>query len=374
MRLTERYSLIQILTVFILTVAVFMVLFILIDAASNLDEFLENRVSWMVLGRYYLNYIPYVLTESACLAAVIAVMLVFSNMHQNFEIIALRASGLNFWQISRPALGFAVLIGAVVLWLNDRVVPQAMMHTRTIKEHHIKKTPSPKKQKDIIHNLTFYGLDNRLYFVDTYDPNTQQLEHITVIAFKTPSADQKEAAVIQEKITALSGQWTGIAWKFRNVRITQFVRDPTPRTVVRFYREKLMDIRETPQDFLKQRLDVRLMNFQELKDYIARFANSGATGAINSLKVDLYQKAALPLRTLGLVLFCLPFAMSGTVRRAASFINLGLALLAGFLYYGCEAIALAFGKGGLLPPLVAVMTAPVIFLGAAGVVIAQRFE
>ena len=198
-------------------------------------------------------------------------MFTYSNLNAHNEIIAIRTSGMNFWQITRPALVFALFISAFVFLVNEKFVPQSSMVNQEIRDTEIKVVPSQKgKGKPLINNLTFYGLKNRLFFIDTFDPNTNELTGITIIGH-----DRKQNMV--EKIMAIKGKWTGIAWKFFKCQITAYDSSwPNISGRIKMSTEKLMDIKETPKDFLRQRMDMSSMNLQELHSYIKRFSGSGA--------------------------------------------------------------------------------------------------
>ncbi|MCA9407361.1 MAG: LptF/LptG family permease [Candidatus Omnitrophica bacterium] len=368
MRILDRYINFNIIKIFTITVFVFCGLYVLIDITSTLDEIIDRKIPINILVKYYLNFFPIILVQTASIACLISSLLTYSAMNNTNEIIVMRASGLNFWQVARPALMFALLITAVIFCLNERLVPQATEVTKEIRdENMILKVDRARKQKEKIKNLTFYGLKNRLYFIDYYSPNTYELNGITII-------EHDNHQNIEQKIVALKGKWTGIAWKFYNCQITTY--DSTQLNKpdkIKVYKEKLMDIKETPEDFLRQRLNVSAMNIKELHDYIGRFANSGAKKALSNLKVDLYQKYAFPIGNFVIVLIGLPFALLVRSRKGTTFTSVGIAVGIGFLYYVANAVTLAFGKGGLFPPLLSAWAAPMIFTGIALATIKSRF-
>ena len=90
--------------------------------------------------------------------------------------------------------------------------------------------------------------------------------------------------------------------------------------------------------------------------------------------VDLHQKIAYPFGNLVIVLIGLPFAMMIRSRKGSTFVSLGIALVLGFLYYVTNAVALAFGKSALLPPIVAAWAAPLLFITVALVIIETDFS
>lgn len=366
MRVIERYISKSIIINLIGTLLVFMLLFILIDSASNLDEYINRQVSITIIMQYYLWFLPVILQQTMAIAYLIACLLTYAALNSHNEIIALRSSGLTFWKLARPALTIAMIISAAMFYLNENYIPRAETTVRMIKEDNFAIEADHTKKLPVIHHLTFYGMQNRLYFIDAFDPNTKTLSGITIIAF---DSDQN----IKEKIVALEGTWTGIVWKFKQCHITPYGQTQPGPTRINVYEEKLMDIKETPDDFIRQQKNVSYMNMKELRSYIQRFANSGATRAITNLRVDMHSKIAYPFTTLIIILLGLPLVIGSGKRQAQTFTALGIAVMIGFLYYVLNAVGLAMGKGDILPPVVAAWMAPAFFSLAAFYIIRIKF-
>jgi len=258
MRILDRYILKSIILNFIGILVIFSLLFILVDSASNLDEYIDRRVSMDIVVRYYLWFLPVMLQQTVAIAYLIACLLAYANLSTHNELIAMRSGGLNFWRLARPALTLAVLVSASMFYLNEQHIPKAEANARAIKEDNFVIGASNGTKQSLITNLTFYGMQNRLYFIDSFDPATNTLTGITIIGFDN---DQN----LKEKIVALEGTWTGIVWKFRQCNITPFKPADEGPTRILVYDEKLMDIKETPQDFIKQQQSVNYMNIRELR-------------------------------------------------------------------------------------------------------------
>lgn len=368
MRIIDRYILKSIVFLFIASIFVFAFLYILIDTASNLDEILSRKVGFQILLQYYMSFFPIILTQTSSIACLISTLFVFSRLNNNNEIIALRGSGLNFWTITRPALYFTILVSIFVFWINEAFVPSSTVSSEQIREEHIiLQADRDRKKTEPVKNLTFYGLKNRLFFIDSFNPATYEIQGVTIIE---QDADQN----VTQKINALNGKWLGIAWKFFQCQVT--IYDPQNINTtkdLKYYPEKLMDIPEKPQDFLKQKLNLSAMNMRQLYDYIQKISNSGASKAIRERKVDLYQKMAFPFTTIAIVLVGMPLALMTGRRKAFTFTSLGIAIAAGFSFKVIEAVGLAMGKDGALPPILCAWLAPIIFFGIAGYLIKYKF-
>jgi len=355
MRIIDRYINRSITIIFITSVLIFCFLYVLIDSTMQLDEFIDRKVPLEIIFRYYLNFIPIILVQTSPIACLIATLFTFSGMNHNNEVVAMRSSGMSFWQITKPAIYFGLIISMLIFWVNERYVPQASAATQKIRDENMILYVDRLIKKMAIKNLTFYGLKNRLYFIDSFDVKNDSLKGITIIEYN-------QNQNIEKKIVAFKGIWTGIAWKFYNCQVTTYETDGINTSAkVKIYKEKLMDIKESPKDFLRQRLNVTSMNIIQLKEYIDRFANSGATKAINNLRVDLHQKIAFPFGNFVIILIGLPFALMVKSRKGMTFASLGIAIMLGFLFYVTNAVSIAFGKGGFFPPIFAAWSAPCLF-------------
>lgn len=368
MQILDRYITRDITKIFIGSIFLFSFLYVLIDITSSLDEIISRKIPLLTLIEYYLSYLPIIFVQISTICCLIATLFTYSHLNNSNEIIVLRTSGMDFWSIAKPAIVFGLVVSVAVFWLNEKIVPEATAKNEKIRsENFVLKVD--RKSQSKIKNLTFYGLKNRLYFIDTFDPQTYDIEGITIIAYdKTQN--------LLEKTVALNGKWTGLVWKFYQCHVTTFDSASLNASVkVKIYPEKLMDTSETPrpEDFVRQRLNVSSMNIKELQDYITRFSQSGVSRALNNLRVDLYSKYALPVGNFIVILVGLPLSMMTGRRKAVTFTSLGIAIAIGFLYYVCNAVGLALGKGGLLDPFLSAWLAPLIFTGIAFYMIETKF-
>ena len=124
----------------------------------------------------------------------------------------------------------------------------------------------------------------------------------------------------------------------------------------------LFDIEEKPKDFLSQESSAEFMSYRKLKNYIERLSGSGAK-IVRKLLVDLHYKIAFPFVSLVIIFLGVPFALSaaGTGKVA----SIGLSIVIGFFYYTVEALSIALGKRGTLPPFLSAWFANILFTAVA---------
>lgn len=354
MRILERNLLTSLLSVFIFCVLLFLLLYVLIDACNNIEEMLDRKVDFATLMEYYLSFLPMIFVQTAPIACLMAGLLTLSNMNMNNEVIAMRTAGLSFWMITRPIIWFGIIISLLIMTVNEAVVPQAVALTDKIKNERMvyarhRKSPPP------ISNLTFLGLKNRLYFISSFDPGNDRMEGITIL-------EQDDKQNLKSKIVALKGNWFKNHWKFYQVQVLNFDEEGQMAGEIEHYDEKVMDISESVDDFLRQRVQVSAMNLKQLSDYILKFKYSGARMILRNLKVDFHSKIAYPFSNLIILLVGLPFGLMTKRRKGITFAALGLCLIIGFFYYVFNAVFLALGKSGNLPPVLAAWATNIAFI------------
>jgi len=353
MRILDKYILRSLILVFISCLLLFFFLYIIVDAFSNLDEILDRKVEFATLIEYYLSFLPIIFVQTAPIACLVAGLFTLSNLNINNEIIAMRTAGLNFWQISKPIISFGLVISVLILTANELIVPRAVTVSDKIKNERMV-YEMERSKKNVVHNLTFLGLENRLYFINTFDPNNKTVEGITIL-------EQDNNQNLKAKIIALNGGWRKKQWKFYKVQVLNFDINGQMTEGIQYFEEKIMDITETPADFLRQQIQISSMNIKQLNEYISKFKYSGALAVLRNLHVDLHQKIAYPFSCLLILLTGLPLALTTKKRKGLAFASLGLCLVIGFLFYVINAVALALGKSGIIVPILAAWMANIVF-------------
>ena len=120
----------------------------------------------------------------------------------------------------------------------------------------------------------------------------------------------------------------------------------------------IIDIEEKPKDFLRRESSAEFMTYHKLKEYIQRLSGSGAK-IVQKLLVDLHYKISFPFVSLIIMFLGIPFALSA--QGPGKIASIGLSILIAFFYYVVEALSLALGKRGALPPILAAWFANLLF-------------
>ena len=353
MQIMDRYILKSFLLSLLYCLAAFIVLYIIVDLFNYIDEMIRNQVPVETVLLYYGTFIPTIFVQSAPMAALLAAIYTLSNLKRHNELTAMRSSGVSLWKVIKPLIFMAALLGICVFAVNDRVVPELLPISSQIREDKIKEI-EPDKEKGAIENVAVFGSPNRIIYARSFDMRKKELKDIIV-----HQNDANQNLVM--KVSAERGYWENGKWIFENGTTYRLNEAGYIIGTPASFNRKAMDIKEKPNYFAQKGNLPEFMSFRQLKIYIERFAVRSST-TTRKLLVDLYYKTSLPFISLSILFVASPFAFM--MQRGGIFIGLGLSMLLGVAFFSIQAICLALGKAGILPPLVSAWLANIIFLTA----------
>lgn len=354
MKIIDRYIVREFLLPFFCCLSVFISLYIVIDLFNRLEDILKHHVEGLVLLQYYLAFLPIIFVRTAPMAALLSTLYVLGNLNKYNEVTALKATGLNIWRLTLPFFYLGLMISIATLVINDKVVPQANLISTTVKEEQLDKEKKDLQQR-IIKNIALYGTHNRLIHVQRFHVQNDLLKQITIL-------EQDENKYVTAKIQAKEAKWIKDRWVFFDCVVYNFNKQGSVIDEPSSFKKMIIDIEEKPKDFLRREASSEFMSYRELKGYIQRLSGSGAK-IVQKLLVDLYHKIAFPFVSLVIMFLGIPFALSaqGTGKIA----GIGLCIVIAFFYYAMEALSLALGNQGALPPLLAAWFANILFTTVA---------
>ncbi len=355
MRILDRYVLKSVVSIFISCIFVFLFMYVIIDVLSRLEDILKLHVQFSLLVQFYLANLPVMFVQVAPFACLLSTIYTFSKLNHNNELIAMRASGLSIFYITKTAIIFGLLVSLLIFWTSDRVTPRAILLTKQIQEKMEEgKRDRKDKKNESLTNVSMYGSKNRLFFINRFYPSTKTLEGIIIL-------EQDERQNLIRKVVANKGVYEDGLWRFYQSITYNF--DPNGQIIEepQYLEEEIMTIPETPNDFLAQRQRPEYMTISQLENYIWKMSKSGASSVIRNLKIDLYQKFTSPFTSLIIILLGIPFSLI-MQKRATGLSSIGISIIVGFLYFILDAVCVAIGRGGLIPPLAAASLAHIIAL------------
>ncbi len=123
MKILSRYILKEHAVPFTLS-ALVITFILLIDRVIDLmNVIIEKKLDLSTIGELFALSLPYMLALSIPMAVLVATILAFGRMSVDRETIAMKASGINVYQMLKPLLVAALLLTGLMIYFNHWFLP-----------------------------------------------------------------------------------------------------------------------------------------------------------------------------------------------------------------------------------------------------------
>ena len=356
MNTISRYLVQEFIKTFLLCLASFVCIYIIVDFFERVDNFLEAKVSLWVMAEYMVFKTPLMVQQVLPAAVLMGTTLSVSVMAKNREFTIFRANGLSFYRLLVPFLLVSVCTSLFLFFLNETILPLANQRTNYIFQIQVQKRPI----NTLYRNERFwYRGKGVIYHVVLYDAPSQSLKGVTLYRLG-------ERYGLEQRIDAREARWNNGEWQF----IDGLKQDLLPDNAIESERFEILNIplEEQPSDFSHIIRHPDEMSFAELRNYIRKIENEGYDSV--GYRADLHHKIAFPFVCVIMALVGYPLALrtksSGTVAAGVG-MSIGLA----FLYWVLLSLSLSFGHSGILPPILSAWMANLTFLSGGFLMLAS---
>jgi lipopolysaccharide export system permease protein len=116
-------------------IALVILIVVAVDAAENIQEFLDNKIpAWDIFTGYYCNFVPFFVNLLSPIFVFIAVIYFTSKLSRHCEIIAMLNTGMSFYRLMIPYIISAIAIGTLSFYLANFLIPQTNKGLMEFKE------------------------------------------------------------------------------------------------------------------------------------------------------------------------------------------------------------------------------------------------
>lgn len=371
MKLIDKYIFKEFLIPFRYCFLSFVIIFIVGDLFENLDNFIIEKVPWILICRYYLYLIPTIFVLTTPLTVLLSILYELGYMSRHNEIVALKASGISFWRIIISLVIIGIIISVLLFIVNEKLVPKASRRIDYIREAYIKKIQGPDTVKH--ENITFFSsLYNISVYVDriyTSGHSPQGLDTLEGISIREFNKDGS----LKREWYAKKAIWVDSSWWLFDGYIRSYMVPSHTKDVSRmqFFKKCHIPVDIFPSDLICSQKDLstisNYMDVSELYRYLKR--NFTPDTIPKEILVDLYKKLSIPFTVI--VVTILGISFGGRISSGGALASVGLSLAFYLAYYGINSFFIAMGKVGRLIPGLAVWTPHIIF-GILGISLLRK--
>jgi len=346
MHVLTQYLCREFFKLLIICLTVFISIYLMIDFASGIDDFIKAEASRRVMIAYFLYKIPAISTQMLPVATLTTVIIMFSLMKRNNEITALKSCGADIWRISQPVILTAFFISIAMFLFSETVVPITSSRANEIWRVEVKKEKGDRFHG---HRHIWYKGDNCIYWMRQFNNETQTMIEPALYFFDG-------SFHVIRRIDASSGTYKDGMWEFRQGIIQNRDKDGS-YDLNRFERFQLR-LPERPEDFVRQEIEPEEMGYQQLKRFAERLMAEGYDAT--RYFVELHIKIAFPFVILIMALIGVPVALWKKEMGTPVAVSIGIALC--FVYLLVLGLSRTLGFAGILPPVIAAWLANGLFL------------
>ena len=323
---------------------IFVTIYLIIDFLQKIDNFVEADAANAIF--VYLSYkTPYITVQMVPVASLIAIILMFSLMKKNNEILFLKASGISIFHISLPVLCASLSVAAIVFLISELIVPITSSESQSVWNKEVKK----------ITQKQFYGRDqiwykgvNSIYWIKHFDGKRMIMEQPVFYFFD-------DSFHLIKRIQAKKAIWAKGKWKLQGGIIQIPLAGEGYSSHI--FKEMEIVLPETPDCFLRPAKKPDEMSYWQLK----RFAETIRLEGYDATRylVDMNIKLAFPVINLVMALIGISIALG--LDKGGTPLAISFGIGACFLYLVSFGLARSFGLSGILPPGLAAWFTNILF-------------
>ena len=108
---------------------------------KSLDKFLGKGLDIILITEFIFLNLAWIIALAVPMAILISTLMAFGRMSYDNEITAIRSSGVSFIQVLLPALFFGTFITVIMIFFNDKILPEMNHKARLLSSDIGRKRP-----------------------------------------------------------------------------------------------------------------------------------------------------------------------------------------------------------------------------------------
>lgn len=361
-RHTQRFPMLPqvvdtyVLTSFFFYFVIFLISFVLVFHVYTffelLSDIVKNQIPMSTMLTYLFFLTPKLIYDSTPVSVLVAVLITFGVLTKHNEITAFMACGVSLYRLAIPVLAASLFLSVSLFGFDHYYVPGANRKQDALRNE-IKGRPVQTYLRP--DRKWIFGKGSRIYYYKYFEPTDKVMAGVNV--YELDPANFR----LTRHISAERARWEPRLgqWIYEN----GWARDWNAKGVERKFENfegkatTFAELTEKPDYFLKEVLQDKQMNFEQLSTYIRELQQSGFDTI--ALQVQFYRKFAVPLFACIMALLSIPFSFKVGNRGAMA--GVGVSFGIGIAYIAINLLCEQVGNVNLLPAALAAWAPDVVF-------------
>lgn len=331
MSIIRKYVVRECIGPFFLSLGVLTCVFLLGNLIQLTNLVINKGVSLSTIGKIFVLYVPVLLGYTLPIACLVSVILTFSRLSADNEILALRASGFHILKLLIPFIFIGIIMTLFCIILNERIIPYAYD-----KQHRTLKSLGAENPTALLEaGLFIHAFQNQILFIHKIEDN--KLYNITIYQ-PQPNGPTRTIIAKKGEFTPVPGE-NKIKMKLMDGTSDEPRFDDPDNFYKLNFETFFMDL-DISQNTSKIEKKPQGMTLKELKEEMNKL-HEHMIDAVR-LKTEYLRKITWSFSAFIFILLGFPIAVI-THRREKS-ANILLAIICAVCYYllslGCEALSM----------------------------------
>jgi LPS export ABC transporter permease LptF/LPS export ABC transporter permease LptG len=346
LRILDRYVLRRMLVIFFLVFSSLLLVFYITTILELIDNIIENKVPFLYLLKYDYYMTPEFITIILPISILTAVLLTFSLMSKNNEVIAVQVSGISLLRLALPAVFLGLFLSLGTYFIQENILPEAKKKSGQMLDVIYKR----KSFTDIEFARNWIlGKENQIYFYNFYEKEKKRFINFNILYLT------KDFSMLR-RISARTARWQGEDELLLDNGFERNFQGNYPKNYAPFAKRKLK-ISENPKFFTQSIKFSSNMNSKELISYI-EFLKKSRSDPLR-YQAQLYYNYAFPFSSLVMIFIAIPFSF--LMGNRGALFGIGIAVGISMIYWGTLGIFSAMGATAVLSPLLSAFAPLVLF-------------
>jgi lipopolysaccharide export system permease protein len=420
MKILSRYILREHVAPFFFALGTITFLLLIDFIPKIIDLVIDKNISVVVVLELIGLNLAWMLALSVPMSVLVATLMAFGRLSSDFEITALKSSGVNVIQLLRPVLIAGAVIAAGMIWFNDKVLPDLNKEAR-----HLHGDISAMRPTLTFKSGVFISdIPGFLVMVDKIDHATSRVQGVSITETKIP--DKPRIIVADSGYLKMTDNGRNMQFDLYSGEIHSIdLREPANYRKVDFNNQviNVSDVgselirteseyrtdREMGISDMKEKVDVARQSigpfreriFEQIRDKSAMLFSDTTSGVysdtlavataltyvkadaqalrrhveknrqqiisqmrqVNKYSIEIHKKYAIPVASLSFILFGAPLAI--IVRRGGMGTAIAVSIMMFIIYWAFLIGGEDLADRGMISPIVAMWSANVL-IGLAG--------
>lgn len=350
MRRLDRYVMLHFLQAYFYCIAGFLAIWFIFDVSDNISSFLEQRISRVMILKYYGTQIPQILVVLLPIALLLALLFSLGRLSRSNEIVSMLTAGVSLPRVLAPLLLIALLTTAASTALNYSLAPHGELARKRFLEE-----PTSRRQlfgltAQIFRNRT----DNRTWFIQQFFPGENRFNTVHIV-----QQDANDNIITAYIATVALYHPENHAWELQETKVVHYDEVGNITETVPYVKSLLLtDWSETPFRLSSANVRAEHLSVPELRDYLNYNADFPGT-LLAPFATHLQYRLALPWACAVVGLIAASLGVGYSRRGIVS--SVAAATLIVFAMIFTTHLFLALGEGARIPTWAAAWTPIAVF-------------